>query len=141
MSSITSPADSFALDRAVAPAAAPPRASRAAQRLRVVVAGNWWLRTRGLLARPAPAPGEGMLFPGCASVHTCFMAYPIDLVYLDRASVIAKVRAHVRPWRFSAGGGGSRHVLELAAGEADRLGLRVGERLAFDSDREVAWAR
>lgn len=109
--------------------------------MRVLVARNWWLRTRGLLGRPAPARGEGMLFPGCASVHTCFMAYPIDLVYLDRASVITKIRTNVRPWRFSAGDRASRHTLELAAGEAERLGLRVGERLTFDSDQEVAWAR
>ena len=136
MSSISSPVDLAAPFGHVA--SAPPAAR---QRIRVAVAKNWWLRTRGLLGRPAPRPGEGMLFPRCASVHTCFMSYPIDLVYLDRASVITRIRPDVKPWRFSSGDRASRHVLELAAGEAARLRLRPGERLAFDSDTEVAWAR
>ncbi|MGE3960070.1 MAG: DUF192 domain-containing protein [Dehalococcoidia bacterium] len=111
------------------------------RRVRVVVARTWWLRARGLLGRPCPRPGEGMLFPGCTSVHTAFMAYPIDVVFLDRASVITKVSRNVVPWRFSGAVRGTRHVLELAAGEADRLGLAVGSRLGFDSDSDVPWTR
>ncbi|MCA9846596.1 MAG: DUF192 domain-containing protein [Dehalococcoidia bacterium] len=145
MSSISSPADRFDPgERAalaagtLAPALTPARVTR---RVRVVVARTWWLRARGLLARPCPRPGEGMLFPGCTSIHTAFMGYAIDVVFLDRASVITKVSRDVRPWRFSAAARGTRHVLELASGEADRLGLTVGTRLAFDSDSEVPWAR
>ncbi len=142
MSSISSPADR--LDRGGHVAAAPPRVAtpaRVTRRVRVVVARTWWLRARGLLARPCPRPGEGMLFPGCTSIHTAFMAYAIDVVFLDRASVITKVSSHVEPWRFSGAARGTRHVLELAAGEAERLGLTVGMRLAFDSDSDVPWAR
>ncbi|MEX1023065.1 MAG: DUF192 domain-containing protein [Dehalococcoidia bacterium] len=126
MSSISSLASLFPPD-------GPARDSR---RIRVTVARSWWARARGLLFRPAPRRGEGMLFPGCASVHTWLMSYPIDVVYVDNAGVITKLATGVRPWRFSRGARGARHVLELGAGESVRLGLRAGERIEFDTDRE-----
>lgn len=98
-------------------------------RVSVRVADGWWLRTRGLIGRPAPRAGEGMLFPRCSSVHTWLMSYPIDIVYLDEALTVTRVRSSVRPWRFSAGGRGARQVLELAEGEAERLRLQPGVRL------------
>ena len=142
MFSTTSPANEFPNGNVELPTSVLPTiesSSTSICRIRVVVAGSWWLRARGLLARPVPGPGEGMLFPGCTSVHTAFMGYAIDVVFLDRASVITKVANNVRPWRFSAAARGTRHVLELAAGEADRLGLTVGGRLGIDTDSDISW--
>lgn len=59
-------------------------------------------RNKGLLGRAALAPGEGMWIAPCSSVHTFFMKFPIDLVYLDRKKRVKKVRSHVVPWRISA---------------------------------------
>ncbi len=69
-----------------------------------------------MLLRPAPA------------IHTYFMRFPIDAVFLDRELRVLGVTPALRPWRW-ARRAGARSVLELAAGEAHRLGVRPGERL------------
>lgn len=86
-------------------------------------------RLTGLLFAPPLAPGVGLLLVPCASVHTAFMRGPIDVVFLDRAGVIARIVPHLAPWRASACAG-AHQTLELAAGEASRLGLQAGQSLA-----------
>ncbi len=95
-------------------------------------------RMRGLIGSQI-ASGDGLLLRGCSSIHTNFMGYPIDVIYLSHDSSIVKLATDVRPWRFSWGGAGARDTLELPAGEVRRLGLRVGERLAMGeiSDRKA----
>jgi uncharacterized membrane protein (UPF0127 family) len=73
-------------------------------------------------------PGTGLLLPRTSSVHTHFMRFPIDVVFLDSERRIVSITRAVRPWRF-AKAKGADSVLELAAGECDRLGLTVGTAL------------
>ena len=40
-----------------------------------------------------------MAFPCCSSVHTCFMAYPIDIAFIDCSGNILARYENVRPWR------------------------------------------
>lgn len=105
----------------------------------MAVARSWWQRARGLLFRPPPRRGEGLLFTRCRSVHTWLMKYPIDVVYIDNAGVVTKIAAGLRPWRFSAGGRGARHALELSAGESLRLNLQRGQKLDLDSGGMEGW--
>ena len=83
---------------------------------------------RGLLGRDGLAEGEGLLLEPCGSVHTLFMRFPIDVVFLDRELSVVAVRQEVRPWR-TAGARGAKVALELATGEAARLGIRPGMQL------------
>ncbi len=53
-------------------------------------------RSRGLLGRTGLGRGEGLWIVPCEAVHTFFMQFPIDLVYLDRKLRIKKVRNSVR---------------------------------------------
>jgi uncharacterized protein len=82
-------------------------------------------RLRGLLGRSGLASGEGLLLRPAGSIHTAFMRFSIDAVFLDRADRVVKVAAALRPWR-AAVCRGARSVLELPAGEAARRGLRPG---------------
>jgi uncharacterized membrane protein (UPF0127 family) len=84
---------------------------------------------RGLLGRRDLPRGEGILLRPAASVHTFFMRFPIDVVFLDRDDVVVGIEPHLRPWR-TAGRRGAKAVLELAAGESERRGLVVGDALA-----------
>jgi len=83
---------------------------------------------RGLLGRDSLAEGEGLLLKPCGSVHTLFMRFPIDVVFLDRELSVVAVRPKVRHWR-TAGARGAKVTLELAAGEAARLGIAPGMQL------------
>jgi uncharacterized protein len=94
------------------------------------IADGFFSRGRGLLGRRRLARGHGLLIKPTWSVHTWFMRFPIDVVFLDRQLRILKVRTHMRPWRTVSRLGASS-VLELAAGECDRLELAVGDRLAW----------
>src|SRR4051794_30761724 len=95
---------------------------------RCLVADGPLARMRGLLGRTELPPGEGILLRPASSVHTAFMRFPIDVVFLDRELVVLHVAADVAPWR-TASRRRARVVLELAAGEAARRGLAAGDRL------------
>lgn len=66
-----------------------------------MVAESFVVRLRGMLGRrPVAANGLPlvMAFPRCSSVHTCFMAYPIDIAFIDaRGNILARYE-NVCPW-------------------------------------------
>ncbi|TMK95725.1 MAG: DUF192 domain-containing protein [Actinobacteria bacterium] len=83
---------------------------------------------RGLLGRSSLPSGEGLLLKPAGSVHTFFMRFPIDVVFLDRELQVVGVAPALRTWR-TAGKRGAKRALELAAGEAARHGIEPGDRL------------
>lgn len=68
----------------------------------VDVADSAASRRKGLLGRTHLSAGEALWIVPCESVHTFFMRFSIDLVYLDRSMRVKKVRTNVPPWRISA---------------------------------------
>jgi len=106
---------------------------------RVVVADRAYRRMRGLLGRKYLRRGEGMVLRPGWSIHTAFMRFPIDAVFLDADQVVVKIEHDVGPWR-TVSCRGAREVVELAAGECRRRGLEVGDRVAWAS-RSAADAR
>jgi len=93
---------------------------------RARVAASFTARFRGLMGAAELPPGSGLLLPRTSSVH--FMRFPIDVVFLDDERRVVAVTRALRPWRFAAAKEAGA-VLELAAGECDRLGLVEGEVL------------
>jgi uncharacterized membrane protein (UPF0127 family) len=96
---------------------------------RCAIADSPRTRLKGLLGRSNLAPDEGLLM-ATSAIHTCFMRFPIDLVFLDRDFVVTKTLDSVRPWRI-AHQRGARSVVELAAGVASRAGVRPGEQFSL----------
>ena len=88
-------------------------------------------RRTGLLKHERLEPGEGLWIVPCESVHTFFMKFPIDLVYLDKRHKVRKVRSAVRPWRLSACLL-AHSVLELPAGAVKQSGTQAGDELVID---------
>jgi uncharacterized membrane protein (UPF0127 family) len=88
-------------------------------------------RRTGLLKHDRLAQGEGLWIVPCESVHTFFMKFPIDLVYLDKKHKVKKVRHAVGPWKLSACLT-AHSVLELPAGAAEKSGTRVGDELKME---------
>lgn len=89
-------------------------------------ARGFWQRFRGLMFSAQLPADQAFFIPRCTSVHTCFMRYSIDLVYVDAKGVIVSLAPHVKPWRMSRAGKPARHVVELAAGGIARSGMCVG---------------
>ena len=96
------------------------------------LADNPFTRMRGLLGRKKLALGHGLLIRPTWSVHTFFMRFTIDVVFLDRELRVLKISHQLRPWR-TAARWRAHSALELPAGECARLGLEVGDRLAWGS--------
>jgi uncharacterized membrane protein (UPF0127 family) len=88
-------------------------------------------RRTGLLKHEKLEPGEGLWIVPCESVHTFFMKFPIDLLYLDRHHKVRKARSAVRPWRLSACLL-AHSVLELPAGTVKQSGTQAGDELVID---------
>jgi uncharacterized protein len=95
-----------------------------------LVAATPFTRMRGLLGRSSLPSGQGILLRPASSVHTFFMRFPIDVVFLDGDLRVVEIAADLRPWR-AAGKRGARAVLELPAGECARRGLAVGDQIRF----------
>src|SRR6266511_13556 len=85
-------------------------------------------RLKGLLGRRELPQGEGLLLRPASSIHMFFMRFPIDAVWLDGELTVLKVSRDVAPWKVAACKG-AKGVVELPAGEAERRGVRAGERL------------
>jgi uncharacterized membrane protein (UPF0127 family) len=98
------------------------------------LADNPLSRAKGLLGRSRLEPGEGMLL-ATSSIHTWFMRFAIDAVFLDGDLVIVAMRRNITPWH-AAAKLRAKAVLELPAGECSRRGLRVGERLWLEKAAE-----
>jgi uncharacterized membrane protein (UPF0127 family) len=88
-----------------------------------------WTRLRGLLGQPPLRSGQGLLLRPCRGVHTCFMRYAIDALFLDEAGVVVELARGLRPWRLSPVVGGALATLELCAGAA--TATRRGDQLRF----------
>ncbi len=88
-------------------------------------------RRVGLLRHEGLGAGEGLWIVPCESVHTFFMKFAIDLVYVDRKKRVRKVRRAVPPWRlsicFSA-----HSILELPAGTIERTSTQPGDELSIE---------
>lgn len=94
-------------------------------------------RMRGLLGRESLPAGEGLLLHPAPSIHTAFMRFPIDVVFLDRESVVVRVIDRLPAWR-AAKAQRARSVLELPAGECARRGVEVGDWLVRVSE-DLVW--
>jgi hypothetical protein len=92
-------------------------------------------RRVGLLKHERLTPGTGLWINPCESVHTFFMKFPIDLVYLDKKKKVKKVRHAVPAWRLSACLT-AHSILELPAGTAKKTGTQAGDELVFDTVSE-----
>jgi uncharacterized membrane protein (UPF0127 family) len=97
------------------------------------IAENPYTRFRGLLGRRELPPDHGLLIRPAGSVHSCFMRFPIDVVFLDAQLEVIGVVERLRPWRVAARRG-ARSVLELAPGECARRGISPGKRLRLRRD-------
>jgi uncharacterized membrane protein (UPF0127 family) len=98
----------------------------------VEVADHGAKRRKGLLGRETLSAGEGLWIVPCEAVHTFGMQFPIDLVYLDRAKRVKKVRNDMPPWRISVCIS-AHSVLELSSGSIRRTQTKPGDRLEFSS--------
>lgn len=93
----------------------------------VRIADSFFKRFAGLMfTQPLPI-SHGLLIQPCNQVHSHFMRYPIDVVFLDDTFTVKYVLINMRPWRFSKLIKGAQYVLEVPAHYAKDI--QVGQQL------------
>lgn len=97
---------------------------------RVELANSLVTRGRGLLGRKELPAGCGLLIVPCNSVHSFFMQFRFDALFLDREYRVLHIIAAMKPWRVSRIVRGAHAVLELPAGTARAAGVEAGDQLA-----------
>ncbi|HEX3031369.1 MAG TPA: DUF192 domain-containing protein [Bacillota bacterium] len=93
------------------------------------LAYTFFSRLKGLMGRPSLAPGHGLEIRPCNSVHTCFMRFELDLLFLDANRRILHLERAMRPWRLSRIVKGAVMVIELPAGTIAAAGCKEGQLL------------
>jgi len=121
------------LRRAIACEGAPAQMLRNARDGRIVAvtlipAFDRSARNKGLLGRRSLEEGSAMILAPCSSVHTFFMKFPIDILFVARDGRVVKMCERCRPWRLALRPGAFA-VIELPAGALEPSGTRVGDRL------------
>lgn len=97
----------------------------------VQLAHTLWSRFWGLMGWRSLPWGQGLFLMPTSSIHTAFMRFPIDVVFMDKESRVVKVVPGLKPFRIAAGFGGANSALELPAGAAARAQIERGDRLVM----------
>jgi uncharacterized membrane protein (UPF0127 family) len=90
-------------------------------------------RRRGLLGRAGLAAGSALVIAPCESIHTFFMKFPIDVLFVAKNGTIVRAFANVGAWRLRAAFSAFA-AIEFAAGAIDRSGTGRGDRVILESD-------
>ncbi len=98
----------------------------------LVVAKTLWQRNKGLLGRERLPEGEALWILRCNSIHTFFMRFAIDLIFLDSKMSVRKTVGQVKPGRVVLPVWRASSVVELPAGFLSQHELLVGEKLNVD---------
>ncbi len=92
---------------------------------------TFFQRTRGLLGRKKIKEGEGLYIPECRSIHTFFMMFTIDVVFIDGDNRITRVVPGLVPFRIAFGPRNTAGVLELSAGTLKDNRCVAGDKISF----------
>src|SRR3954462_7326827 len=96
------------------------------------VAATWWSRGRGLLGTSTLPQGEGLLISPCNSIHSFFMQYPFDAIFINKQGTIVHLIRAMKPSRLSRIVFSAHSVLELTAGTIEATGTQIGDKIRWD---------
>jgi uncharacterized protein len=98
---------------------------------RVAVADGPWSRLRGLIGRSPLAAGEALLITPCSGIHTFFMGFPIDVLFLDAGGLVVAALGPLPPWRLTRIYPAAAVALELPPGTLAASGTADGDCIEF----------
>ena len=96
------------------------------------IATSFAARSKGLLGRRGLPKDGGMLIDPCPSVHTWFMRFPIDVVFLDKKNRVVGLRRNVKPWGMAWSWRGTK-TIELPVGVIATTRTQIGDIVAFQA--------
>lgn len=98
-----------------------------------VVADRLLARIVGLLNKKELKPGEGLILKPCTSIHTLFMRFAIDALFVDKNNQIIKAIPHLGPFRFTHPYFNAALTIELPCGTIESTSTQEGDTLKMSN--------
>jgi uncharacterized protein len=95
----------------------------------IKMADSFFKRFKGLMFRKDSIRDEGLWIVPCNAVHMFFMKFPLDIVLLNEQDEVVGVHHSLKPWRMTKPMKEAHSTLELPAGSAATLGIRIGNKI------------
>ncbi|MCB0406622.1 MAG: DUF192 domain-containing protein [Bdellovibrionales bacterium] len=92
-------------------------------------AKTFFERSRGLLGRKQLSQGHALWIHHCSSIHTFFMKFDLDLIFVDKNLKVQSIYQNVKPWRVIIPGFSARSVFEFSAGQLNHDIIEKGDEL------------
>lgn len=90
-------------------------------------AQTFFTRLKGLMFRKELSNGGGLYLHPCKSIHTFFMKFPIDVLYLDKEWKIVGMEEQLEPGKMGRHFTGAASVIELESGSIQKNGIQEGQ--------------
>ncbi|HEX4140859.1 MAG TPA: DUF192 domain-containing protein [Candidatus Methylacidiphilales bacterium] len=91
-------------------------------------------RMIGLLHDTMLAEGDGLWIVPCNSIHSFWMKFVFDAVFLDKKLRVVHLVREMKPWRISKIVLRAHSVLELPAGLITRTQTEIGDQFEMKRD-------
>ena len=91
------------------------------------IADNFISRTIGLISTREISQEEGLLIKPCCSIHTFFMKFDIDVLFVNRKHEIVAIYKYIKPWNVLPIHPTSQYVLELCGGVIEKHNISKGD--------------
>jgi hypothetical protein len=100
---------------------------------KVESANTFWRRFHGLMFRPNFCVGKALIFAksGIQNIHTFFMMFSIDVIFLDSNFLVIEICQGLEPWRIHRSKLKASHIIELPAGTISNTSVKIGHKLAL----------
>lgn len=96
------------------------------------IAKNFKERFWGLMFKKKMAVNEGLMLLGCNGIHTCFMRFAIDVVFMDIDHQVISIKEKIKPWHNSGLIRKAYMTLELPEGTVSKKDISIGDILILD---------
>lgn len=98
---------------------------------------SYWFKLMGLIGKHSVLPEEAIFLSPCGAIHTCFLNFNIDAVFIDDNCKVLKCCSGVEPWQFLFGVSHAYGVLEMCNGVIERFQIKEKESLLFVAEGEA----
>ena len=95
----------------------------------VLSAESFFARLKGLLGRQSLENNHTLWIKDCRSIHTWFMQFTIDVIFVDEQLVVRKTFENLKPWRMTLPVWKATSVFEFPAGTLKNRPVAVGDQL------------
>ncbi len=97
----------------------------------IIEANTFYKRFVGLMGKKEIKQNQAMLIKPCSSIHTCFMKFTIDVVFLNKNNIVVDTLENLAPWKLSGNIKDANQVLEMSAGAIKRLNIKKNMKVTI----------